>query len=590
MRHAAARHDLEDAHATGAAQPPPVPGVSGLAVLAEAGFSVVYRGILDRTGAAVAVKVLATPFDRDTREQFDADRTRIGRLRHVPSILQVDDVDVLDDGRPYLVAELCADSVGALLARGDRLDAEEVTAVGSAAAAALAAAHGSGVLHGRMTPTNLLVHASGQPVLSDFGLALRQHYPGDPTDAGEYTAPETLRDGIIDARSDLYGLGATLYAALTGRPPFPARIGEHPSERVLRVLRQAPPPLGEDAVPVELGMLLAELLATEPGERPPDAAGVAARFDALLARPVPPVGGPVPGPPRGAPARRPAGTDAAGVGGWPGRAEPAGAGQAEPAQRPAETGPADLVGQADRADRADLARRPADADPADAAQPAAETDGAGAGRPGEPGEHSEPGEHRDPGDLLAELDAAAKAAAESAPDDPPESDPTASGAGWFRLLSAADTDDDPTRPAPVRRRLALLAKVAGGTAMVVAAALLTRHIGSGPTPATGPAAAPTASATAAAPAATVRLTSVKVGDQGRKVTLSWQGPPGMSYAVIVAMAGGSAPSAKLVNQARSRVFAIQPGQPYCFQVQGTFDGVNAVQSAPKGINGAACQN
>jgi hypothetical protein len=204
--------------------------------------------------------------------------------------------------------------------------------------------------------------------------------------------------------------------------------------------------------------------------------------------------------------------------------------------------------------------------------------GAGAGGPGD-----------EPGDLLAELDAAAKAAAESGPDDPPDSDPTASGAGWLGLLSDVDTDDDQARPAPARRRLALLAKIAGGTAVVVAAALLTRHIGSGPTPATGPAAAPTASATAA-PAATVRLTSVKVGDQGRKVTLSWQGPPGMSYAVIVAVAGASAPAAKLVNQARSRVFAIQPGQPYCFQVQGTFDGVNAVQSAPKGINGAACQN
>ena len=287
MRGAGGQDDLDALHPV-AAGPPEVPGVSGLTLLAEVGFSVVYRGTLERTGLPVAVKVLPTPFDRETRDQFDLDRARLGRLQHVASVLQVDDVHVLDDGRPYLVSELCADSVAALLDRGDRLDAEEVTAVGSAAATALAEAHEAGVLHGRVIPANLLVRSTGQPVLSDFGLALRRLYPGDPADAGEYTAPETLRDGTVTARSDLYGLGATLYAALTGRPPFPARVGEHPSERVLRVLRQAPPPLGEDAAPLELAELVAEMLATRPDERPSSAAEVAARFDALLARPVRP--------------------------------------------------------------------------------------------------------------------------------------------------------------------------------------------------------------------------------------------------------------------------------------------------------------
>ena len=118
--------------------------------------------------------------------------------------------------------------------------------------------------------------------------------------------------------------------------------------------------------------------------------------------------------------------------------------------------------------------------------------------------------------------------------------------------------------------------------------LLTRQIGSAPTAAPPAGASPRPTGTAAAPAA-VELTSVRVVDQGRKVTLSWQGPPGMSYAVIVAAAGQPTPAAKLVNQVKTRTFAIEPGRQYCFQVQGTFDGIRAVQSAPLGINGATCQ-
>ncbi len=145
-------------------------------------------------------------------------------------------------------------------------------------------------------------------------------------------------------------------------------------------------------------------------------------------------------------------------------------------------------------------------------------------------------------------------------------------------------------PAPERRRLSLAVKIAGGVVLVVLGALLTRQIGSVPTAAPPPATPGTAAPGTAAPQpASVQLTSVRVIDQGRKVTLAWRGAPGMSYAVIVAVAGRSAPSAKLVNQDRTRTFTIVPGQQYCFQVQGSFDGTNAVQSAPQGINGARCQ-
>ena len=455
-------------------------GLSGLVHLTGS----VYRAASDSSPAPVAVKVLPAPFDRAQRDQFDADRTRLGRLRHVPAILQIDDLGALDDGRPYVVSELCADSVAALLARGERLDAEEVTAVGAAVAAGLAAAHSAGVLHGRITPANLLVRASGQPVLADFGPAVRSAQ----ADEGEYAAPETLRDGTVSPASDLYGLGATLHAALTGSPPFPARVGEHPSERVLRALREPPPPVDPALAPPRLAGLLAELLAADPAARPGDAVRVAGRLEAMLAR----------------------------------REEPA-----RPVDRTEQT------------------------------------------------------------DLLAELEAVerATAAAPRAPEpflevlEEPPAEPVRRTA--------------PSAPSPSARRLVTAAKAAAAAALLVAGVLLTRQIGTEPSLAAAPP-TPEPSATPAdvqpSTPATVQLTEVKVVDRGRKVTLAWQGPPGMSYAVIVASAGQQTPAAKIVNQARTKTFEIQPGRAYCFQVQGSFDGVHAVQSAAKGVNGATCES
>ena len=104
------------------------------------------------------------------------------------------------------------------------------------------------VLHGGVTPHNVLYRASGF-VLADFGQALRRQFPRDPTHAVEYTAPETLRDDTLSPASDLYGLGAVLFAVLTGAPPFPRRTGQQPGERILQVLREPVPPISGPHVP-----------------------------------------------------------------------------------------------------------------------------------------------------------------------------------------------------------------------------------------------------------------------------------------------------------------------------------------------------
>ncbi|WP_034289026.1 serine/threonine protein kinase [Amycolatopsis benzoatilytica] len=231
--------------------------------------------------AGEAVKVFPGPFDRDTSAGVERERKALASAGPVPSILPALGVVECPDGRAGLRMELCAGSLGGLLASGARLPGEVVLTLGTAVASALAGAHRAGVLHGGVTPENVLYRASGDFVLADFGQTLRRRFPRDPMRSVEYTAPETLRDDTISAASDLYGLGAVLYTALTGAPPFPRRTGQQPGERILQVLREPVAPIRGADVPAGLSDVVTRLLAKDPDDRPADAAAVVALLENL---------------------------------------------------------------------------------------------------------------------------------------------------------------------------------------------------------------------------------------------------------------------------------------------------------------------
>ncbi|MCP2323149.1 hypothetical protein HDA40_001656 [Hamadaea flava] len=249
-------------------------------VLATGPVATVYAGHL--AGAEVAVKVFADRFDRDTAARFDRERRALDSLR-CRAILGVDDVVETSDGRSGVRMELCSGSLAGTLGS---LSLADIVDAGSAIADALGAAHRVGITHGAVTPHNVLYRRSGEIVVGDFGVVLRDRFPRDPVHALEYTAPETLRENLRSPASDLYGLGAVLYAMLTGAPPFPRRTGQATSERILQVLRE-PPPVVHDA-PGVLAELVGRLLAKNPADRPANAAEVAAVLHGLQVRPAVP--------------------------------------------------------------------------------------------------------------------------------------------------------------------------------------------------------------------------------------------------------------------------------------------------------------
>lgn len=234
------------------------------------------------TGVPFVLKVYPGRIDRRGRSALEAELGRLARLRTQAAVLVADRVEELADGRCALRTELCAQSLPELMSGTAALSVPDGIAIGHALARTLAAAHSAGLVHGGVTPGNVLFRPSGEPVLADFGRTIRQLFPPNTRYGVEYLAPETVRDGSRDQRTDLYGLGAVLYLALSGTPPHRGRPGEAPEELVLRVLSTSPALLERSDAPAELAELVATLLASSPDARPASAATVADRLGALL--------------------------------------------------------------------------------------------------------------------------------------------------------------------------------------------------------------------------------------------------------------------------------------------------------------------
>jgi len=252
-----------------------LPGYQIMETLGQGGHGTVYRARQLAVGREVALKIddrrLRT--DRDKR-RFMREVTAAGRLSDHPHVVAVYDAGVLADGRPYIVLELCPNgSLADRLREKGPFPAPEVRDIGVHIAGALAAAHAAGVLHRDVKPANILVNRYGGVALADFGLAAVPR-PGMETSATRealtpaYAPPEVFDLAEPTVAGDVYALAATLYALLSGRPPyFPP--GEPPSMVALMAARLGPVP-DIPGAPPELVAVLRQAMAYDPADRPAD--------------------------------------------------------------------------------------------------------------------------------------------------------------------------------------------------------------------------------------------------------------------------------------------------------------------------------
>ncbi|WP_238412479.1 serine/threonine-protein kinase [Saccharothrix deserti] len=247
-------------------------------------MGVVWRARDELLDREVAVKQLRGP-DLTSEEAEVAgaramrEARNAARLQH-PNAVAVFDV-VVENDRPWLVMEyLPSRSLAGLLAEQGRLSPAETARIGGQVAAALAAAHAAGIVHRDVKPSNVLIGHDGAVKLTDFGIS-RATGDGTLTDSGmitgtpAYLAPEVARGEQPGTASDVFSLGATLYAATEGQAPYGA------SDNSFGLLYRAAagriePPTGSG----ELTGLLTRMLATDPETRP-----TAAQAVELLAKP-----------------------------------------------------------------------------------------------------------------------------------------------------------------------------------------------------------------------------------------------------------------------------------------------------------------
>jgi serine/threonine protein kinase len=249
-------------------------------------MGVVWRARDERLERVVAVKQLLPQPGLTDEQKQDARRralreARIAARLHHPNAIVVFDV-AEHDGDPCLVMEyLPARSMAAMLAERGSLPANDVAAVGSQIASALAAAHASGIVHRDVKPANILITEEGVAKITDFGIARAAGdvqvtktgmFAGTPA----YLAPEVARGQDPTAASDVFSFGASLYDAVEGGPPFPERQNQL---ALLRLVAE-----GKVQPPRQAGMLTAllmQLLRPEADERP--TMGEASRMLADLA-------------------------------------------------------------------------------------------------------------------------------------------------------------------------------------------------------------------------------------------------------------------------------------------------------------------
>jgi serine/threonine-protein kinase len=277
------------------APPPPtplptVPGYEVLGPLGRGGMGVVYKARQRGLNRLVALKMILAGghAGREELARFRAEAEAVARFQH-PNIVQIHEVGE-HQGQPFFALEFAAGGSLADKLAGTPWEARPAAALVESLARAMDAAHQRGIVHRDLKPANVLLTADGTPKVTDFGLAKRlddqvgQTHPDAILGTPSYMAPEQTggRAREVGPASDVYALGAILYEALTGRPPFRAATVLETLDQV-RSQEPVPPRQLQPKVPRDLETICLKCLQKAPARRYASTAALADDLRRFLA-------------------------------------------------------------------------------------------------------------------------------------------------------------------------------------------------------------------------------------------------------------------------------------------------------------------
>jgi serine/threonine protein kinase len=267
--------------------------------LGQGGMGAVYRARRLHIGDEVAVKLLSRELVREHTaiERFRREARSAAMIRHpnVVSIHDFGDASTGNSAETYIVMELIkGESLRQVIAREGRLHPERATSLMRDICAGVGLAHRQGLLHRDLKPDNVIVSppASSETrenvKVVDFGLAkIREENVSPLTEAGMvlgtiyYMSPEQCRGEQLDARADVYSLGAMLYEMLSGVPPFQS---SNITGLIFKHLNEFPPPFKQTLqIPPALERVCFRALAKNPGERQADAIALSSELQDAMA-------------------------------------------------------------------------------------------------------------------------------------------------------------------------------------------------------------------------------------------------------------------------------------------------------------------
>ena len=264
--------------------------------LGAGGMGEVYLAQDTKLDRNVALKILPPDLaaDRSRMNRFVLEAKAASALNH-PNIITIYEIDDTDSGHFIATEFIEGETVRECLRQGP-LKVSEALNVATQVAAALFAAHQTGIIHRDIKPENVMLRADGLVKVLDFGLAkltamgasdpdaatrISDTQPGMIMGTVGYMSPEQARGKTLDARTDIWSLGVLLYEMLSGRPPF---RGETTSDTLANILHREPDTLNIGGLPADLATIVQKMLAKKLEARYPTIANVVSDLKSLQRR------------------------------------------------------------------------------------------------------------------------------------------------------------------------------------------------------------------------------------------------------------------------------------------------------------------